>query len=874
LIICPMEGTQLETYEYYSKKKIEKNIDNKDILDVVENNENKNNLIKRKDLTYLLDLTDISNIVYPKLKFTNNSNQESNNLNNNNNLENNNDENNMQLAKIGSFGKNSIDVTDDNGVGGYFRVLKSNNGKNVVKYKYQKHAILDIGTKKEAPFADEKHLNQYSIKFAKILEIIKKSKGLIFVFSQFIEQGTLPFALMLEQNGFDRECVDGEQNLLDYRHNNEGGGGRRKQFCYKCGHEQNYIEHTDEKNKNYHIYHRAKYIIVFGDSKRDIIKVKKTDALEKFSNINNKNGEIVKVFIGTKIISEGLNFKRLRQVHIIDPWFNLSRHEQIIGRAIRNMSHSDLPKEERNVEIYQYASTLPGKKSIYETVDLKNYRIAELKDIIIKDISRIMKESAIDCVLFKNTNIIQSSVMEKQITSSGEIIYAEIADKEYSQICDYKKNCNYKCNWEPNPNKKYPINTDTYNMRFAINDIEKVKKFIKILFKINIVYDLALIEKYVLEKMPDIDKIFIYSALEMLVNNKNEIIHDKFSRDGYIIYRGNYYIFQPFDLERDSLPLIYRMNPESIKFHDINLEKIEIDYDENNNSNKVKEKINEKDYVKNIFEKINSTFNLFKKNYKIYLDKSPKYLKDLIYAVASTIYEKLNRRQEIIFTNYILKTYLKIKFKKSEAKNNVKDINNKFVLELVNYLNDYNRLINYYSDVDFEKSKINNNIFVGYIINNEYFILKGLCKDKPLKEFDFSKIDFVECEKDIVSKIKSSRILKKKNINTKDLKYNLIYGIIYINKKYEKKFKIVDKTSEEKIITKEKETSKRTIITGRECSTFHKDILLDLRKKIGMIDYQTTSQTRAFICVDMEIYFRFMQKISNNNKIWFEIIDS
>ena len=49
--------------------------------------------------------------------------------------------------------------------------------------------------------------------------------------------------------------------------------------------------------------------------------------------------------------SEGLDFKFIRQVHVLEPWYNMNRIEQIIGRAVRTCSHKDLPFEERNVEI-------------------------------------------------------------------------------------------------------------------------------------------------------------------------------------------------------------------------------------------------------------------------------------------------------------------------------------------------------------------------------------------------------------------------------------------------------------------------------------------------------------------------------------------
>ena len=200
----------------------------------------------------------------------------------------------------------------------------------------------------------------------------------------------------------------GEDKLLDYPFSTSEIGGKRERICFLCGETQGNKSHLPGA-KDYHNFRAAKYILYFGEP-RDIIRVKKNDALKKFSNHSNRYGEDIKVFIGTRSVSEGLDFKRIRQIHIIEPWYNLSRHEQVIGRGIRRDSHIDLPLEERNCEIFQYASIIPKSfdTKIYdrETIDLKNYRIAENKDIIIKKISRVMKESAVDCVLFRKTNII------------------------------------------------------------------------------------------------------------------------------------------------------------------------------------------------------------------------------------------------------------------------------------------------------------------------------------------------------------------------------------------------------------------------------------------------------------------------------------
>jgi hypothetical protein len=659
---------------------------------------------------------------------------------------------------------------------------------------------------------------------------------------------------MLEQNGFDRECTDGEEQLLDYNANKLKGGGKKRNICFSCGLHQDAEDHYNEKSKNYHIYKRAKYILFFGKS-IDIVKVKRDEALRKFTDDGNKYGEEIKVFIGTRAVSEGLDFKRIRQVHIIEPWYNLSRHEQIIGRAIRNLSHQDLLPEERNVEIYQYASVLDNtnksNNKIFnrETIDLKNYRIAEYKDIIIKNISRIMKESAIDCVLFKNTNVIDSDKKVKQITSSGQVLNVPIEDKPYTPICDYKDKCNYTCNWSPNPRVKYPINTDTYNIKFASNDILKIKKYIKNLFRENIVYYLDLIVNNINKKYPGIDKLFIYSALEELVDNKNEVVYDKFSRKGYIIYRGDYYVFQPFDLERDEIPIIYRMYPSDIKTDYVDLENIELNY--SNEKNKIKkEKINDNKILINTLKSINNLYNLH-----IEIDKT-KDKKYYLYSIIGTVLDKLNRKNLQLFIQKIL-----IKF--------LEKSNEEYINDIVHFLNNNHKLLNYYADIEYDKHKLKNNLFIGFIIGNNYYIIESINNSLDINSLKNSKIEFIECSKDIISKIKSYRNLQKQNNKISDKKSNTIYGIMsYEPKKQEKKFKIIDKSFEEEILTKEKKKSKRSIITGRMCSTFEYSKLLDIRKKVGM--YKINEKKRIeFLCEDLEIYFRYKELLNDDNKIWF-----
>ena len=115
-----------------------------------------------------------------------------------------------------------------------------------------------------------------------------------------------------------------------------------------------------------------------------------------FNSAENDDGKRLQIVIGSPAIKEGVSLMRVRQVHLLELYWNHSRLAQIFGRAARYCSHKSLPKEERNVSIYLYAavdkrlrarkSTKSGDssrdKSIYtpeESVDMYMLSIADEK---------------------------------------------------------------------------------------------------------------------------------------------------------------------------------------------------------------------------------------------------------------------------------------------------------------------------------------------------------------------------------------------------------------------------------------------------------------------------------------------------------------
>ena len=50
--------------------------------------------------------------------------------------------------------------------------------------------------------------------------------------------------------------------------------------------------------------------------------------LNQVTSRNNKYGQEVKVVIISRAGSEGLDFKNIRQMHLMEPWYNLNRTNQ------------------------------------------------------------------------------------------------------------------------------------------------------------------------------------------------------------------------------------------------------------------------------------------------------------------------------------------------------------------------------------------------------------------------------------------------------------------------------------------------------------------------------------------------------------------
>lgn len=384
--------------------------------------------------------------------------------------------------------------------------------------------------KKNVPHIfDPEELPNYSAKISKICDKILNSTGIVLIYSYYIYSGIVPLALALESLGITRY----EGSLLS----------------------KNKVIPLDALSMNPDLKTKtpAKYTLITGNHK---LTPSSNEMIKIATNQDNRYGKNIKVIIITETGSEGIDLKNIRQIHIMDPWWNMNRNEQIIGRGVRNCSHKHLPFSERNCEIYLYAS---DSDNDLETADHYFYRLSEQRAIQNGKISRVLKESSIDCILNKeqqNFTYENMNQIVKQKISSGKIIDYSIGDKPFTSTCDYLSSCTYECT--PS-NEKLKESLDTYNSYYLKLNNTRLITSIQLLFKKRYVYTACelLAELNVVNKYSDLQ---IYSSISEMIDTKIPV-YDILGRQGTIIMMNEYFLFQPKELLNKEIPMYYRTNP-------------------------------------------------------------------------------------------------------------------------------------------------------------------------------------------------------------------------------------------------------------------------------------------------------------------------
>lgn len=264
----------------------------------------------------------------------------------------------------------------------------------------------------DAPWLEPtpERLGRIAPKMLAIVDSIRRARGIVMVYSEYVWSGVLPLAIALEHAGYGRYQ---ESNFLARQ-------GRGKKAA-------------------------GAYVILSGS---DMVTGSRSiaDVLRVVNDPSNVDGAVVKVVLLTPVASEGLTLKNVREVHVLDPWYHLNYREQVIGRAVRQCSHNAIADlRDRNVTVFQHATVaapdaaagaakMPADAAAGAAkmpADLHAYEIAAGKQQQIALVERVLRSHAFDCLLQKNANYAPRALFPFRImlrTSQGADVPYQYGD--------------------------------------------------------------------------------------------------------------------------------------------------------------------------------------------------------------------------------------------------------------------------------------------------------------------------------------------------------------------------------------------------------------------------------------------------------------
>jgi len=447
----------------------------------------------------------------------------------------------------------------------------------LIKYDYRsKTNVYDID------FNDfkESNIERLSSKFHKLLQNIKKSPGPIFIYSNYKEKGIFMIASMLLKNGiniFPSRKDDKTNPLFSPKFKSKRSRPlKRNQICAIC------TNKMDGEHKG-HKFSPMLFDFIIGQTTEEVQTLIKST----FNDPSNAQGQRLKIIIGSSVLKEGVSFFRVRQLHVMEPWHNKSRLDQVVGRGLRHCSHKDLKPEDRNIELFMYCSVLDKeynykkeseKKQITKQMEtfFKNddqskvpieyakptkkggepllsydaimYKRAEVLDYYIKQVAMILKRNAFDCSLNQELNI-------KTLPKDEQYVCATFDEKEDFELTEED------------------IDLSTYDNVFLTPYIKYTISIIKTIFETKtILYEQDLKNHhrlkddiytqnnyYILRKALDI----VVPKTDNMKNFQHVIKHKR--RHGYIFVRkmknDNIYVFKDFDNQIQFIRSDFEVSP-------------------------------------------------------------------------------------------------------------------------------------------------------------------------------------------------------------------------------------------------------------------------------------------------------------------------
>ena len=292
----------------------------------------------------------------------------------------------------------------------------------------------------ESMFLSKSALPIISPKFSKILENLSdpENEGLHLLYSHFRTiEGVGIMKLILEANGFAEFKITKNNDLWTIVEKEEDIN--KPKFVLYTG-----TETAEEKEIIRNIY----------NGMWDFVPLSIANKLRERSE-NNMYGEAIKIIMITSSGAEGINLRNTRFVHIVEPYWNMVRIEQVVGRARRICSHQDLPVAMRNVKVFLYLTQMSDQQKTDEknieirirdlsridkktpvTTDETLFEIATLKQKINNQILQAVKETAVDCNLYSAISSTNKDSTEQPLVCYG---FGKIESNQFSSYPSLEK---------------------------------------------------------------------------------------------------------------------------------------------------------------------------------------------------------------------------------------------------------------------------------------------------------------------------------------------------------------------------------------------------------------------------------------------------
>lgn len=267
------------------------------------------------------------------------------------------------------------------------------------------------------------------------------SNGTNFAYSWYVSSGTSILARALLENGVQMAMYSRSERKIsaaDPKYIKHILGGKK---IYKQPEQSKLLGYDGKTREQWKKEDRIlnfkpmKFAYIIGKIEED----ERDNLINSFNLDANKDGSIIKIMVGSGVFKEGISLKNVRQVHLLEPWHNRSRIEQVIGRALRHCSHQKLPPKDRQVDIYQYAITYKnmddiasGTKSFLRqtlkyftepiiknpkvitgefaktgifSYDIIMYMRSQILHNLVLDVKHVLQETAIDCIFNREINV-------------------------------------------------------------------------------------------------------------------------------------------------------------------------------------------------------------------------------------------------------------------------------------------------------------------------------------------------------------------------------------------------------------------------------------------------------------------------------------